>query len=65
VDRLRICDTRQYARARLAKHEANAGTDVKFVLLHEGKADEGVRGFFAEVWELYVKVSCGGCWRRG
>jgi len=30
---------------------------MKFVLLHEGKNDEGIRGFFAEVWELYVKVS--------
>lgn len=29
---------------------------MKFVLLHEGKNDEGIRGFFAEVWELYVKV---------
>lgn len=32
------------------------GADMKFVLLHEGKNDEGIRGFFAEVWELYVKV---------
>lgn len=31
-------------------------TDVKFVLLHEGKNDDGIRGFFMEVWELYVKV---------
>jgi hypothetical protein len=31
--------------------------DMKFVLLHEGKNDEGIRAFFAEVWELYVKVS--------
>jgi hypothetical protein len=29
---------------------------VKFVLLHEGKNDEGIRGFFMEVWELFVKV---------
>lgn len=29
---------------------------MKFVLLHESKNDEGIRGFFAEVWELYVKV---------
>jgi hypothetical protein len=35
--------------------------DMKFVLLHEGKNDEGIRAFFAEVWELYVKVS-GLCW---
>lgn len=30
--------------------------DMKFVLLHEGKNDDGIRGFFMEVWELYVKV---------
>ncbi|KAF5369830.1 hypothetical protein D9758_001250 [Tetrapyrgos nigripes] len=28
----------------------------KFILLHEGKNDEGIRGFFMEVWELYVKT---------
>lgn len=31
--------------------------DMKFVLLHEGKNDEGIRAFFSDVWELYVKVS--------
>jgi len=35
---------------------------MKFVLLHEGKNDEGIRLFFNEVWELYVKVS-GACQR--
>jgi hypothetical protein len=30
---------------------------MKFVLLHEGKNDDGIRSFFMEVWELYVKVS--------
>ena len=30
---------------------------MKFVLLHEGKNDEGIRAFFMDVWELYVKVS--------
>lgn len=29
---------------------------MKFVLLHEGKNDDGIRAFFMEVWELYVKV---------
>lgn len=38
--------------------------DMKFVLLHEGKNDDGIRAFFAEVWELYVKVS-GICWLDG
>jgi hypothetical protein len=32
---------------------------MKFVLLHEGKNDEGIRLFFNDVWELYVKVSSG------
>lgn len=35
---------------------------MKFVLLHEGKNDDGIRGFFMEVWELYVKV---GGWTSG
>lgn len=30
--------------------------DMKFVLLHEAKNDDGIRQFFMEVWELYVKV---------
>ncbi|KAJ8086348.1 TRAPP subunit [Marasmius tenuissimus] len=28
----------------------------KFLLLHEGKNDEGIRSFFVEVWEVYVKT---------
>jgi hypothetical protein len=36
--------------------------DMKFVLLHEGKNDEGIRAFFTDVWELYVKVSGLCCW---
>ncbi|KIY49567.1 Sedlin [Fistulina hepatica ATCC 64428] len=30
--------------------------NMKFILLHEGKNDEGIRSFFMEVWELYVKT---------
>jgi len=30
--------------------------NVKFVLLHEGKNDDGIRAFFMDVWELYVKT---------
>jgi hypothetical protein len=33
-----------------------SGSDMKFVLLHEGKNDDGIRAFFTDVWELYVKV---------
>jgi hypothetical protein len=39
------------------------GADTKFVLLHEGKNDEGIRAFFMEMWELYVKVR-GHSWAR-
>ncbi|KAI0049582.1 Sedlin [Auriscalpium vulgare] len=31
--------------------------NMKFVLLHEGKNDEGIRAFFSDVWELYVKTT--------
>ncbi|KAA1466156.1 Sedlin [Dentipellis sp. KUC8613] len=30
--------------------------NMKFVLLHESKNDEGIRAFFMDVWELYVKT---------
>ncbi|KAF9534418.1 transport protein particle complex subunit [Crepidotus variabilis] len=32
-------------------------SNMKFVLLHEGKNDDGIRLFFMEVWELYVKTA--------
>jgi hypothetical protein len=31
---------------------------MKFVLLHDGKNDDGIRLFLLETWELYVKVCC-------
>ena len=30
--------------------------NVKFVLLHDARADEAVRQFFSETYELYVKA---------
>lgn len=30
---------------------------MKFVLLHETRNDDGIKAFFVDVWELYVKVS--------
>lgn len=30
---------------------------VKFMLLHSGKADDLIRNFFTDVFELYVKLS--------
>ncbi|BEI82540.1 hypothetical protein CcaverHIS002_0304080 [Cutaneotrichosporon cavernicola] len=32
-------------------------TNVKFVLLHDTKNDDGIRVFFGDVWELYVKAA--------
>ncbi len=29
---------------------------MKFILLHEGKNDDGIRALFMDVWELYIKV---------
>ncbi|KAI6134908.1 Sedlin [Pisolithus croceorrhizus] len=29
--------------------------NVKLILLHEAKNDEGIRAFFHDVWEVYVK----------
>ena len=29
---------------------------MKFVLLHESRNDDGIKAFFNDVWELYVKV---------
>ena len=30
--------------------------DAKFLLLHEGRNEDGIKGFFNEVYELFVKV---------
>jgi len=30
--------------------------NMKFILLHESKNDEGIRSFFMDVWELYLKT---------
>lgn len=34
---------------------------VKFVLLHDQKNDDGIRSFFLDLWELYVKVGAFPC----
>lgn len=36
---------------------SNHGIDMKFVLLHEAKNDDGIKSFFYDIWELYLKVS--------
>lgn len=30
--------------------------NVKLLLLHEGKNDDGIKSFFVDVWELYLKT---------
>ena len=30
---------------------------MKFILLHESKNEEGIKAFFMEIWENYVKAS--------
>ncbi|CAK5280137.1 unnamed protein product [Mycena citricolor] len=30
--------------------------NMKFILLHEAKNDDGIKAFFTDVWELYVKT---------
>jgi hypothetical protein len=57
MDRLCICDSWKcvisvYSRLPIDR----LFIDMKFVLLHEAKNEEGIRAFFTEVWELYVKV---------
>lgn len=35
---------------------ANATLDIKFLLLHDTKADDAIRQFFTDVYELYAKT---------
>ena len=30
--------------------------DAKFLLLHEGKGEDSIKGFFNEVYDIFVKV---------
>lgn len=39
-------------------HRSNVCTDIKFILLHQHKHEEGIRQFLMDVWELWVKVCC-------
>ncbi|KAF8312709.1 Sedlin [Clavulina sp. PMI_390] len=31
--------------------------NMKFILLHDAKGDDGVKSFFMDVWELYIKAA--------
>lgn len=33
------------------------GADIKMVLLHEHKHEDGIRNFFLDIWEAYLKVT--------
>jgi hypothetical protein len=30
--------------------------DIKLMLLHESRNDDGIRAFFSDVWECYIKT---------
>lgn len=36
--------------------QGHADRQVRFILLHDHRNDDGIRQFFLEVWELWVKV---------
>ena len=36
--------------------------DVKFIILHETKNDDGIKVFFNDLWELYLKVRVRSLW---
>lgn len=36
---------------------SNPYVDIKFVLLHEHRLEDGIKNFFLEIWEAYLKVS--------
>lgn len=35
---------------------SNAALDIKFLLLHDTKADDAIRQFFTDAYELYMKT---------
>lgn len=49
------CEKRQWAETGI----------VKFVLLHNVKNDDGIRLFFIDLWEAYIKVKRYMSWRGG
>jgi hypothetical protein len=40
--------------------ETDMKVDVKFLLLHDGRNEDGIKSFFGDVWELYLKVNAYG-----
>lgn len=60
----------QWSFARLLLPFLMNNIDMKFIVLHETKNDDGIKAFFNDLWELYVKVrafisaiSCAGLFR--
>ena len=39
-------------------------SNAKFLLLHEGRNEDGIKAFFNEIYELFVKVSLKYCINR-
>ena len=46
----------QWSFARLLLPFLMNNIDMKFIVLHETKNDDGIKAFFNDLWELYVKV---------
>ena len=34
------------------------GSQIRFVMLHDVKNDDGIKSFFLEMFEMYIKVGC-------
>ena len=55
MDRVRLpCDERFVTLSRMSRIFTDLS--VKFILLHDTKNDDGIRQFFIDLWELYVKA---------
>ena len=56
VDRVRVRHRRQSVVFSRFPLSFSLETDMKFIILHETKNDDGIKVFFTDLWELYLKV---------